>query len=270
VATGGDGSGLKNALGGGNPGLIEASTRRISVRFRFGAGARATLVGLRFSAALFARPASAYDPYDPHNCNGVDWDEKRAVIVSKVVARPSANFIKSRYDDDFTAAACPAAIESCQKKSYLAAGSLVLVGRTQGDFTCVSYQSPLAKEQIWAKGWLPRAALSPVLPMASPKMSDWIGAWRHPGGGVEIKASADSKLYVEGEMTVPTARDFHSGDFKARVTPRNGAISFADEGSYGEECQVRMQRVGPWLLVEDNSGCGGAGVTFTGLYRRKY
>jgi hypothetical protein len=29
-----------------------------------------------------------------------------------------------------------------------------------------------------------------------------------------------------------------------------------------------MQRVRPWRLVEDNGDCGGAGVTFTGLYRR--
>jgi len=30
-----------------------------------------------------------------------------------------------------------------------------------------------------------------------------------------------------------------------------------------------MQRIGPWLMVEDNGGCGGAGVSFIGLYRRK-
>jgi hypothetical protein len=36
-----------------------------------------------------------------------------------------------------------------------------------------------------------------------------------------------------------------------------------------EGCRVRMQRIGPWLLVEDNGGCGGSGVTFSGLYRRK-
>lgn len=30
-----------------------------------------------------------------------------------------------------------------------------------------------------------------------------------------------------------------------------------------------MQRIRPWLLVVDNAGCGGAGVSFTGLYRRK-
>jgi hypothetical protein len=50
--------------------------------------------------------------------------------------------------------------------------------------------------------------------------------------------------------------------------PQN-TIAFTDEGSYGDRCHVRMQRIGPWLLVEDNGGCGGAGVTFTGLYRRK-
>jgi len=30
-----------------------------------------------------------------------------------------------------------------------------------------------------------------------------------------------------------------------------------------------MQRIGLWLLVEDNGRCGGWGVTFIGLYRRK-
>jgi hypothetical protein len=29
-----------------------------------------------------------------------------------------------------------------------------------------------------------------------------------------------------------------------------------------------MQRIGQWLMVEDNAQCGGAGVSFTGFYRR--
>ena len=44
-------------------------------------------------------------------------------------------------------------------------------------------------------------------------------------------------------------------------------LSFAD--GYDDGCKVRMQRIGPWLLIEDNGSCGGAGVTFTGLYRRE-
>jgi hypothetical protein len=235
---------------------------------------RAAVIGLLLSAALArsasARSASAYDADDPANCNGADWDDKLALTVSKVTAQPRVNFIKSPYDDDFTAAACPAATKACRKKSYLVTGDLVLVGKTQGDFTCVSYQSPLAKKHIWAAGWLPSAALTPVTPMPSPTTSDWIGTWHHPYGSIEIKTGDGGKLHVEGLLVVPTARDFHNGGFKAQVAPQNNAIAFADDGSnYGEGCQVRMQRIGMWLLVVDNSGCGGAGVSFTALYRRE-
>jgi hypothetical protein len=63
------------------------------------------------------------------------------LTVSKVTAQPRVNFIKGPYDDDFTAADCPATTKACQKKSYLVTGDLVLVEKTQGNFTCVSYQS---------------------------------------------------------------------------------------------------------------------------------
>ncbi len=236
---------------------------------------RATAVGLLLSAILFAESASAYDAYDPNNCSGVDWNDKRALAVSKVSAQPRVNFVKSPYDDDFKATACPTASESCRKKSYLVAGDLVLAGKTQGDFTCAAYQSPLAKKQDWTQGWLPSSVLTPVAPMPSPKMSDWIGTWSHPGGSIEIKRGDGGKLRVEGEMIVPGARDVHTGEIQAQVMPKDDTIAFMHDGSvpFEEtdqgECRVRMQRIGPWLLVEDNSGCGGAGVTFTGLYGRK-
>lgn len=215
---------------------------------------------------LTAGSASAYDPYDPHNCIGFAWDDKRTVVVQKVTAKPRVNFIKSPYDDDFKAEACPADTDACRKKSYLVTGDLVLTGRTLGAFTCISYQ---VKKSIWATGWLPSPALTPVAPMASPKISDWLGTWDHPGGGVEITRGDAGKLHIEGLMLIPAGHSTNNGDFKADVTPQNDTIAFADEGGYGDECQVRMQRIGPTLLVEDNSGCGGSGVTFSGLYHRK-
>jgi hypothetical protein len=230
---------------------------------------RAEIMGLLLNAVLFAGSAWAYDAQGISNCNGVEWDESHALVVSKITAVPRINFIKSPYDDDFKAAGCPAFSKSCRKDSYLVTGDLVLVGRTRGDFTCVEYQSPLAKNQIWTMGWLPSAALTPVAPMQSPQTLDWIGSWYHPGGHIEIRGSDGGNLSVEGTMTVPTPTgDFQNGDFRAQVTPRN-SLAVTDEGSYGDGCHLRMQRVGPWLLVEDNGGCGGAGVTFTGLYRRQ-
>lgn len=222
--------------------------------------------GLVVAALLSGGPAPAYDANDPANCNGADWDENNPLMVAKVADGPRVNFVKSPYDDDFTASSCPAATAACRRKTHLVTGDLVLLGKQRGSFTCVSYQSPLAKKQIWAHGWLPSAALRPVLPMPNPQTSDWIGTWYHPGGSIEIRDVKGGKLYVEGGMTVPTAKDFHNGDFAGEVVPKGDTIAFVDQY---EECRVRLQRVGPWLLAVDNSGCGGAGVSFTGLYRRK-
>jgi hypothetical protein len=236
----------------------------------------ARMIGPALVAALLATHASAYDANDPANCVGVGWDDKRVLIVSKVIATPRVNFIKSPYDDDFKADTCPAATEACRKKSYLLTGDLVLSGRTRGDFTCVSYQSPTAKKPAWTTAWLPIAALAPVVPTASPSMSDWIGTWQHPDGRIEIKhGGLGGRLKIEGEMVVPTAQDFHNGVLKAEAMPNGNTIAFLNDGTQPFEtqcedaCRVRMRRIDEWLMVEDNGGCGGAGVTFTGLYRRK-
>jgi hypothetical protein len=236
---------------------------------------RATALGLLLIGLLIAGPAAAYDAYDPANCNGVGWDDKRALVVSAVTAKPRVNFVKSPYDDDFKAETCPAATDTCRKKSYLITGDLVLTGATRGEFTCISYHSPLSAKRIWVTGWLPSAALTPVAPMQAPKTYDWAGTWRqgkrYVGGGlVEIKPEGEGKLHIEAGILLPTARDFHNGAFEAHVTPHGDTMAFEDDGgNYRSGCKVRMQRIGPWLLIEDDGGCGGAGMTFTGLYRRE-
>jgi hypothetical protein len=77
---------------------------------------------------------------------------------------------------------------------------------------------------------------------------------------------ACSAQFVERNQSDASSPALHRG---------KDTIAFADDGSVPFEkaeaggCRVRMQRIERSLLVEDNSGCGGAGVTFTGLYRRK-
>jgi hypothetical protein len=228
-----------------------------------------------FSAMLMAGPASAYDPNDPNNCIGAEWDDKRAVVVSRVIARPRVNFIKSPYDDDLKAASCPADTAACRQKSYLVAGDLVLTGQSRGPFTCVTYQSPQARQPSVTTAWLPASALTPVAPMPSPKLPDWTGTWSHPFGKITISPGEGGKVSIEGIMLVPAGREMRNGVLQANVTPENGTIAFNDDGSIpfekaeGDQCRVRMQRVADWLMVEDNGGCGGYGVTFSGLYRRK-
>jgi hypothetical protein len=232
------------------------------------------MISFRFSLAAVLAVccvSGAAAQQQPNNCTGVDFDAKRPLVVSTVTARPRSYFVKSAWED----ASCPADKESCQRKAYLVPGDLVLTGVTLGSYTCVAYQSPRDRKQDWTNGWMPSAALAPVAAMASPQLSDWIGTWTHAGGEIAIERGKNGKLTIEGEQTYPAAQNVHTGVISAAAKPSDTMLAFADDGSLpfgkaGEgSCQVRMQRIGALLLVEDNGGCGGSMVTFTGLYRRK-
>jgi hypothetical protein len=239
---------------------------------------RAIAILFVLGALLAAQPAAAYDANDPANCLGPDWDDARPLTVAKVNASPRVNFVKSPYDDDFKADTCPAATAACRSNAYLVTGDLVLVGQTRGDFTCVSYQTRQKGKKLpaWTRGWLPSAALTPVAPTAARSPSDWLGKWDQRYAGIEIKSDGlGGRLQIEGIAAYPTARDYHTGAINAQVMPGKDSISFLDDGWMPFEtqcdsgCRVRMHRIGELLLVEDNGDCGGAGVTFTGLYHRK-
>jgi hypothetical protein len=47
----------------------------------------------------------------------------------------------------------------------------------------------------------------------------------------------------------------------------DGQILFEKAGRY--DCAVRLRQLGPYLFAADNQYCGGANVSFTGLYRRR-
>jgi hypothetical protein len=239
---------------------------------------RRSIIGLFLGAvmATAVTPASAYDAEDPANCNGAGTDEALTIRVSKVTASPRVNFVKSPYDDDFKAETCPAETAACRKTSYLVTGDLVLVGKTRGAFSCVTYQSASGRKPIFTAGWLPSAALTPVKPMAEPRTEDWLGSWDQHYAGIEIKRGGiGGRLRIEGEAAFKGALDVHTGVIEAQVMPGKESIAFLDDGWMPFEtqcesgCRVRMQRIGPWLVVVDNGQCGGAGVTFEGFYRRK-
>jgi hypothetical protein len=238
---------------------------------------RTIAVLLALGAMALAGPAGAYDANDPANCLGPDWDDAKPLAVAKVNARERVNFVKSPYDDDFKADTCPAATAACRMNAYLVSGDLVLVGKTRGAFTCVGYQTRQRSRKLpgWTRGWLPSAALTPVAP-STPGPSDWLGKWDQRYAGIEIKPGGlGGRLRIEGIAAYPTARDYHTGAIDAEVKPDKDSIAFLNDGwmPFATECdsgcRVRMHRIGDLLLVEDNGGCGGAGVTFTGLYHRK-
>ena len=238
--------------------------------FRFGDARRFAIVVLL--TPLIGTFAVADE--NPGVCLGIGFDVTHPVTIAKIIAdRPQVHFVKSASDD----AACPAERDACIQSDYVTPGDLLLVGKTRGGFSCVSYQSAADRTQRWTVGWLPSASLTPVQPARALHAADWIGRWIHAGGAITISKARRGALRIRGEHVYPAAQNVHSGVIGAETKPAHGLLQFADDGSVpfdaagadAGSCLVRMQRIAELLVVEDNDHCGGAMVTFTGFYRRK-
>ncbi len=221
---------------------------------------------------LLATEAGAEE--NPGDCLGVGFEVAHPVTIAKIIAdRPQVHFLKGAATD----AACPAERESCIEPSYVVPGDLLLVGKSRGGFSCVSYQSAADRTQSWTVGWLPSASLTPVQPARALETRDWVGHWVHAGGAITITKGRRGALRIRGEHVYPAAQNVHSGTIRAEAKPTAGLLQFADDGRLAFDaasaeagnCLVRMQRIAELLVVEDNDHCGGAMVTFTGFYRRK-
>jgi hypothetical protein len=239
-----------------------------SSRFR---GARCFAAAAVLTSSI-ASVAAADD--NPGDCLGISFEVTHPVTIAKIIAdRPQVHFVKNRSDE----ASCPAEGEACMQPSYLVPGDLLLVGKTRGAYSCVSYQSAADRSQSWTVGWLPSASLTPVQPARASETSDWIGRWIHAGGTITISKGRRGVLRIRGEHRYPAAQNVHSGVIRAEAKPAQGVLQFADDGRAAFDqasaatgnCLVRMQRIAELLVVEDNDHCGGAMVTFTGFYRRK-
>jgi hypothetical protein len=228
----------------------------------------------RYAVPLLGMTMGAAADEKAGDCLGIGFDVTHPVTIAKVIAdRPQVHFVKSTFDD----AACPADRESCVAPTYLVPGDLLLVGKTRGPYSCVSYQSATARGQNWTVGWLPSASLTPVQPARASESADWVGRWSHAGGTITISKGRRGNLRIRGEQVYPAAQNVHSGVIAAQAKPSHGLLQFAEDGkapfdaanSKAGSCLVRMQRIGELLVVEDNEHCGGSMVTFTGFYQRK-
>ncbi|SEQ88072.1 hypothetical protein SAMN05216548_108186 [Faunimonas pinastri] len=169
---------------------------------------------------------------------------------------------------------CPALGSLCQLPTFVVPGDTVLTGKTEGEFTCASYVGAKGATTV---GWIPTKALG--------FMSDeFAGHWIGPEKDITIQPGEGSKLVVSGSATYGASDPdrvrrgaINTGEIEGKIEPISGVLAFgmgdedetlpydvADEGI----CEVRMLRRGPFLTVRDNGSCGGAGVSFTGIYTR--
>ncbi len=172
---------------------------------------------------------------------------------------------------------CPQAGEQCRLKSYLVPGDKVVVAaKTVPGFACTVFVDRKGAAHV---GWSVANAVT-FSPMPALALADWLGEWRYYNSTITIKRDkTPGRIALEGYSFVKRLRGTaNTGEFSATVdVPRGHAIGFADRA--GEtvpigkaepyDCAIKLARLHDLMVVSGTSSCGGAGVDFTGYYRRR-
>ena len=204
---------------------------------------------------------SFVDGSPPNWCRGGRWtvpdfDFKIAKVKGKTGER--AYF----YDDDDD---CPNG-ENCRQKSYVIAGDEIIVNRTYGNWACGWYQPKSGNPTV---GWL---ALDKIeIPENPIQNTNWLGEWHHARNNITITPMKVRGHYIiKGNAFWQGLGDnnIHIGEIDFKEEAKNNKLNLSDgEGEY--DCRVKMQLLGKYLIVSDNLNCGGANVSFNGIYQRK-
>jgi hypothetical protein len=217
-----------------------------------------------FMLVLFcaAIPAYAQDASgNPANwCrNGLFTSESKEFRLAHVRgARGSRVYL---YGDD---EGCPGPAAKCRQKAYVIPGDELIVSRAFGEYVCAWYQPARGSETV---GWMAASQLEISEADANPAAALWLGSWEFYNNSLLITRGAKAgMLRVEGEAFWHgvNPENVHTGEVGGEAAPAAGVLRLDDD-----ICRATFRLVGPYLIVDDNGDCGGANVTFDGVYRKK-
>jgi hypothetical protein len=220
-------------------------------------------LGLLACSLLLASPASAQLKGNPENVcrNGYFPRESTNYRLAKIKGA-AGDKIYFHGDDNER---CPDDA-ACRLKTYVIPGDEVLVSRTSGQFACSWFQPRKGSETV---GWIETDRLTWQADARAPDMRDWQGEWRAYDNVISIsKSKAAGQLAIKGEAIWGSGSRTHTGELDYDAKPSADKMEFGD-GTDDNDCQVTMQLVGKLLVVGDNLNCGGANVSFSGVYQRR-
>jgi hypothetical protein len=212
-------------------------------------------------------------PFTTASCPADDW-VGLAMIGGEL---PRASFVSPSTEK---LRECPSAAPACRLTSYLVPGDRVLVGSGIDGYRCVTFRSTDGRQ---TSGFLSSAALVDQS-TASPALADWAGRWvRDDETSITIKVKG-AALSLSGQATWG-AHDpervkrggVNTGEIDTVATPRGSLIAIGSgydgasppDVTKVDDCRARLRLFGPYLVIEDNTGCGGMNVSFTGVYTRR-
>ena len=168
------------------------------------------------------------------------------------------------HDDD--SEKCPET-SSCRSKSYVLAGDKVITNRVRGNFVCAWF-APLKGHPT--VGWLKLADVDLPNMLSDGSESVWLGEWRYASNTIRFaRTKTNGVVKVTGNAFWQGFGDnIHIGELAGIAKPADGLLEYSD-GTGEYDCRAKMRLAAEkFLIVADNMNCGGANVTFSGVYRK--
>lgn len=213
---------------------------------------------------LSAASINAQTPGGPANwCRGGSFTrESTDFYVATVKGRKgSRTYFYNDWPDN-----CPTG-SSCRSKAYVVAGDKMVVSRLREGFYCAWFVPVKGSPTV---GWVTASGLTLSDEKSGHETETWLGEWADGENTIKF---TDNKL--RGYLNV-TGNAFwkglgdnvHIGELDGRSEPIDGVLEYSD-GDDEYDCRATMRLVPGFLNVSDNMNCGGANVTFSGVYRKR-
>lgn len=161
---------------------------------------------------------------------------------------------------------CPQG-KNCRRRSYVVPGNEVIVSRKFGGFACAWFQPARGAETV---GWIPLDKVEFIEMLQDGGPQAWRGSWKFYDSTIRIAETAQKNIYkVTGDAYWKGLGDnIHIGELNGEAKYADSSLVYGGDESGEYDCRVTMRLLGRFMIVTDNLKCGGANVTFSGVYRR--
>ena len=143
------------------------------------------------------------------------------------------------------------------RSSPLKANEPIVVYNVDGAWTCAALPG--------GPGWVRSTDTRAITADPSPRLDMWAGNRSGGAGRITIRrAKTFGALRMSGRGRWEGGNGLvHTGTFTGHAAPQGNRMRFSDGF-----CEIDLLLAGRYILAEDNGGCGGLNVSFSGIWTR--
>jgi len=215
------------------------------------------IIGLFAATSAFAQDA----PQDSATCRNGLFADDPPFALAEVIGEKRAYF-----HGDMNG--CPWTRGACASPSYVVPGDAIIINKIRKGYACALYPNNAGG----TAGWVPTRQMKLLFVDSHPPVSAWLGTWRIGTGNPEIEITQKfGQLHAKGQAFWPGRPEttdwpsIHVGELSGKIDRAGQRGTYSDENL----CKVRFTLLRDYLIAGDNRQCGGANVSFSGVYRRK-